>query len=103
MARKWRQIDIVDLLQKNDRAVCRGVVAIYNRQTNSEKQDGNTHEHNGIGFNSADAGILSSFARQILRNSGRPKCPLSEKQVAVARHKMLKYARQLTDIANEGV
>jgi hypothetical protein len=38
------------LLNKNDKAVERGLVAIYNRQTLDEKLDKYTKHRNGVGF-----------------------------------------------------
>ncbi len=74
----------------------RSIVAIFCKQTQSEQTSETTKELNGVGFNGADAEILSSFAKHI--NNGRK---LSEKQIALARRKMVKYARQLDSIAQE--
>lgn len=71
----------------------RGILAIYQHQTLDEKLDGNTKEDNGIGFNGADAVILSSFAQQLIL-----KKYLTEKQYAIARKKMVKYSGQLLNI-----
>ena len=92
----WNANQIKSLLATNDRAVVRGIVVLYDRQTADEKASDATRHHNGIGFNALDAGILSSFARQI--RSGKT---LSEKQMAVAKKCMMKYAGQLASIANE--
>ncbi len=102
----WRQVDILDLLNRTDatgdKAVCRAVLAIYARQTDVEQSHGNTIVNNGVGFNGADSGILSSFARQIKQRVNRPGCPLSAKQMFIARTRIQKYARQLAEIANGG-
>jgi len=74
----------------------RGILAIYNKQTTEEQSAEATLKHNKVGFNSCDAYILSSFARQILQK-GR----LSARQIDVARKKMPKYAGQLIKIAKE--
>lgn len=71
----------------------RGILAIYQHQTLDEKLDGITKEDNGIGFNGADAIILSSFAQQLIL-----KKYLTDKQCAIARKKMLKYSGQLLNI-----
>lgn len=76
------------------RWVTRAIVAIYNYQTSHEQVAERTEEHNGVGFNGADAEILSSFAKQIL--TGRT---LSQKQLTIAFKKMPKYAGQLERIA----
>ena len=91
----WTKDEIKSMLNENDRAVARGVLAIYNRQTDGEKIDDNTHESNGVGFNKIDAEILSSFARWFYAHGY-----LTEKQTAIARKKIMKYAGQLVEIAN---
>lgn len=92
------------LLEKSSKAIERGILAIYERQTADEKATESTNHENGVGFSGADAEILSSFASQIMRKESRGvalgQC-LSEKQIVIARKKMLKYARQLAEIANE--
>lgn len=86
---------IQQMLTTNDRAVIRGILAIFNNQTSDEKQSEQTRLNNGIGFNGADAPIMSSFAKQIQQNR-----PLTDRQMEIARRRMLKYAGQLTMIAN---
>lgn len=100
----WTKEMIKDLIFKNDVAVYRGIVAIYERQTQDEKLDPGAHHHNGVGFSGIDAGIMSSFAEQIIRfnNDKNPKYknPLSPKQLELARKKIARYSRQLAEIAN---
>lgn len=91
----WSKEEIKNLLNTSDKAVCRAVVAIYNKQTDCEKDCAETTDSNGVGFNGADANILSSFAEWILKRGY-----LTEKQMVIARKKMMKYAKQLADIAN---
>ncbi len=93
----WTPEDIRALLIKSDRAVERGIVAIYNRQTEDEKEIEETTVHNGIGFSGAHANSGSYFARWIL--SGRN---LSGKHLDKARNLIVKYRKQLANIANEG-
>lgn len=86
--------------------VVRGLEAIYERQTADEKEAEATSHHNGVGFNGIDAAILSSFAKQVKAWKAKPEGaryprPLSEKQLALARKKMKKYAGQLARIAEE--
>ncbi len=90
-----RKAQIRELLLVNDRAVQRGVVAIYNLQTASEQSDLTTKENNGIGYNGLDAEIMSSFAQRLLKGLA-----LSEKQMVYARKIMLKYSGQLLAIAD---
>lgn len=85
---------IQNLLETNDRAVMRGVVAIWKRQTASEQSQRATQCDNGVGFTGVDAGLLSSFAEQIIQRG-----TLSVKQMYLARKKIPKYWRQLQEIA----
>ena len=87
------------MLETNDLAVERGVIAIYKRQTDVEKLFMDTESLNGEGFNKMDADILSSFAERMIKYGRR----LSTKQLAVARKRMLKYSGQLAIIANRNV
>lgn len=91
----WTKDEIKSMLNANDKAVARGVVAIYNRQTNEEKFCDDTHESNGVGFNKFDAELMSSIARWFTSHGY-----LTDKQTAIARKKIMKYAGQLTEIAN---
>lgn len=89
----WTPAIIKERLKTDDRQVCRGLLAIYNRQTEAEKQYGETVEHNGKGFSGSDANILSSFA-EFYKKRGF----LSNKQMGIARKKMMKYAAQLSEL-----
>ena len=93
--KEWTKDSIKQLLMDSDKAVMRGIVAIYNRQTDLEQSCETTHDINGVGFNGPDAPFLSSLAKQILG-----KGYLTERQLEIARKKMLKYSKQLTEIAN---
>lgn len=88
--------DIVSMIETRDIAVAKGVLAIYAYQTAVEQSAEATCQDNGVGFNGADAPILSSFAKQLQK--GRT---LSAKQIAIARKRMTKYAGQLLKIAQE--
>ena len=91
----WKKEDIKTLLQTNDNAVLRGIVVIYSLQTEDEKKAGETIEHNGVGFSGVDAEFMSSLAKFIL-NRGY----LTDKQLEYGRRKIMKYAGQLTKVAN---
>ena len=85
---------IQSLLDRNDLAVCRALVAIFERQTAGEQESEMTRDRNDIGFSGVDAEICTSFAKQYqLRGF------LSEKQMVIARKKMKKYWKQLAEIA----
>lgn len=82
-------------LVASDTWLMRGLVAIYNKQTEDEKSVGVTSHDNGIGFNGVDAFILTSIAQQFIARGS-----VSPKQKDIVRKKMVKYAGQLTLIAN---
>ena len=93
--RTWKREEIEHLLETSNKMLMRSLVKIFEKQTEDEKRTEGTRHSNGVGFNSVDAQILSSFAKQVLRY-GR----LSDKQLSIARRKIMKYAGQLTKIAN---
>jgi hypothetical protein len=84
--------------------LARGLVALLNRQTSDEQASQNTRHNNGRGFNSTDAFILTSFAKQCKRwldGQSKFNSPLSGKQLAIAQRKIVKYASQLTKVAQK--
>lgn len=76
--------------------VYRAMMAVYERQTETEKVARQTEEHNGVGFSGVDAEIMSSFAEQF-----KARKSLSAKQFALAQKKMQRYTRQLVEIAEQ--
>jgi hypothetical protein len=84
------------LVQGNDKAAIRALLAIYDRQTESEKAAQVTKESNGIGFSGCDSEILSSFAEWY-----KAKGYLSPKQLAIAKRKISRYWKQLLQISEE--
>ena len=95
MNKVWTKDQIVALLQNDAKAVQRGIVAIYQRQMDDEKSNERTYHQNGVGFNSSDAAFLSSLAVR-LKSRG-----LTPKQFECGKKAIMKYAGQLTKIANE--
>jgi hypothetical protein len=91
----WTRELIRERLEINDSWVKRGILSIFNLQTESEQASECTAEDNGVGFSGCDAELMSSFAKQLLQRGS-----LSPKQMGWARKKMLKYAGQLAKIAN---
>lgn len=83
-------------LETNDKWALRGLVKIYQYQTEEEKNAYQTIDDNGVGFSGVDSEILTSFANQYLRY-GR----LSPKQMALLKKKIKKYWRQLLAISDE--
>lgn len=92
----WTKDEIKQNLQINDKWVLHGLLALYDRQTADEKATDSTRHHNKQGFSGADADFMSSLARQ-----ARSRGCLSPKQMVFARKKVMKYAGQLTKIANK--
>lgn len=84
------------LLLHNPKAVLRGVLAIYERQTADEQSSGYTKKQNGIGFNGPDSAVMSRYAKKLL--AGRNLMPHEN---ADARERIYKYAGQLLQIALE--
>lgn len=92
----WDKQRIIDLIESRPAAVNRAVVALHARQTADEKATRSTRQSNGVGFNSADAGLLSYYADWIRKHGG-----LTGAHLERARKKVRKYAGQLVEIANE--
>ena len=90
-----REIVRNKLLDINDpKWLVAGMLAIFKRQTATEQQNEMTKDHNSRGFNATDAEILTSFSKQWQRQNW-----LSDKQLAIMRRKMVKYAAQLVQVA----
>lgn len=96
--RVWTKEEIKDLIMRNDKMVCLSLKQLYNYQTEEEKNTGEAKENNGMGFNGIDSCILSSFALFYTEHGY-----LSQKQIAIARKKLIKYSGQLVRIANKEV
>lgn len=72
------------------------VVITEKNQTTAEQVSESTISANGIGWNGADAKILTSFARSVKKG-----WMLSPKQLAVAQRRLPKYAKQVLALINE--
>jgi hypothetical protein len=86
------------LLDRNPRAVERGIVRLYIRQEATERSQGQTVKQNGIGFNAFWAQSGTYYARWIL--SGRQ---LSGGHLEKARKCCRVHSAQLTAYANGDV
>jgi hypothetical protein len=91
----WTRTEIEALINSNDRAVERAMVAIWERQTADEQATQGTRHHNGRGFAAWSARSGTYFAEWV--RSGRR---LTGKHLAKARKIALHHAGQLTDFAN---
>lgn len=93
----WTKERIIEMLETNDKAVTRAVIAIYNLQTATEQQTQSTRVTNNVGFNHADAPYLSYCAKYAIQKNAI----LSGKHLAKSRTRIRKYWKQLLDIANQ--
>lgn len=91
----WTTDEIKNLVQTNDLMLYRSLLKLYECQTADEQAVGETKIHNGVGFNATDSRILSSFAKFLMHRNF-----LSDKQKAIARRRMIKYTKQITNLAN---
>lgn len=91
----WTVEEIKNLLKTDDLFVIRSLLKLYSYQTYEEKQSGETKMDNGVGFNGADANRLSKVSRDTLRTY-----TIGVGMVNFVRSKIMKYAKQLTRIAN---
>ncbi len=94
-SKKWSKEEIRFRLETDNRWLFKGLLAIYDRQTEDEKSSEITKHENSIGFNGVDANILTAFAKHYKEHGW-----LSKKQIDLTRKKMLKYSSQLSRIAN---
>lgn len=92
----WNKENIIELLQKSDQAVMKGLKVIYDRQTSDEQNAERTKYLNGRGFNGLDAEFGSSLAKQVISKNF-----LTQKQMDAARKMLKRYAGQLALVANE--
>ena len=91
----WTRGEIENMINTSDLAVERGIVAIWKRQTQNERDTGSVVKDNGMGFASWGARSGSYYANWI--NSGKH---LSGKHLVKARKIAFYHAGQLTNIAN---
>ena len=95
MARVWSEEEIKNLVQTNDKVLYGALKKLYEQQTADEKQDGQTKNTNGVGFNKPDSQFLSGVAEFLLARGY-----LTDKQKYVTRKRLVKYNKQLTRLAN---
>lgn len=118
MLRIWTVEEIKNLLETNDLMVMKSLVKLFEHQTVTEQNCEETIELNHMGFNSIDASFLSSLAIQskvfldygcnpwknprVCDNCSLAYCAkLTTRQFEVARKCIMKYAGQITKIANK--
>jgi hypothetical protein len=93
--KKHTKESIRELLSRNDRAVERAVVAIFNFQTRDEQATEDTRHHNNVGFTSWAARKGTYYAKWVQK--GRR---LTGHHLANARKIANHHAGQLAKIAN---
>ena len=67
MSRVWTEDEIKILVQTNDKVLYGALKRLYAEQTADEQSAGETHHHNGAGFNGADSRFLSSVSEFLLK------------------------------------
>ena len=88
---------VLQLIDQNDLALAKAILAIAARQTADEHAGERTHVANGRGFNQIDAPFLTSIAKALPKWNNH----MTPKQIARARPMMRKYWRQLIEVAQE--
>ena len=91
----WSEEQIKWYIENSNQILYKALMLLYDNQTDSEKETGNTSESNGIGFNAYDAPFLCAMARSYLQYGHLTK---GQRNLTVP--KILKYSKQLTRIAN---
>ena len=93
--KEWTREETEENLQKYDKWVERAIVAVYNKQTESEKRVKGANRRNGVGFSKADADFLTDLAESYKEYGG-----LTDAQIKYGREAIMKYAGQLVMLAN---
>lgn len=101
----WHEDQIKALLQRSDRAVERALLALLERQTQTEKQTESTLVRNSEGFLPGDATYMTAWAEQVRRGEKLSRGQLRHLRAGTNkkpdRPRIGKYSRQLCEIANE--
>lgn len=80
-------------LGENPKWARRALLALYDEQTDAEKEDPTFHESNGMGFSPNDQEFLSSLAEQALRSE-----TFSQKQLGWLYKLLPKYSKQIVKL-----
>lgn len=94
----WNVNEIKDLLKTKDKFVLRSLIKLYSFQTKEEKHHKESTESNNKGFNKFDAETLTPIAQKVVKGN-----VITEDQVTYVRNKIMKYAKQLTKVANHQI
>lgn len=79
-------------LSSNERWAVKGLIVLFNRQTEDEQAAESTRHSNHRGFNHSDAKKLTGIAKWYNKNGF-----LTASQIALVQRKIPKYAKQLVD------
>lgn len=90
--KKAKIAHVREMLATSQKWAERGLIRIFENQTEDEQNSGDVVHNNGIGFTGVDAEFLTSLAKQL--QSGKT---LSPKQMVWVHKKMPKYAKQLVE------
>jgi hypothetical protein len=83
-------------LEQSAKFVCRALILMYQRQCPDEQNLQTTTHCNHVGFNAADARLLTDLAQTLISRGG-----LTAKQIALAAKKLRKYHNQILQIILE--
>ena len=89
--------------EKKIQVIGRALVALLNRQVEDEQRTAQTGLHNGIGFQPADAYGGTLTAKYFLKHGTLLEWQVEKwmKPTATGLPRIVKYSRQLNEIANE--
>lgn len=93
--KQWKEY-LLSLLDKNDVAVKKAIITIYNFQMIDEKKSSKSLHENGKGFNKVDADFLSEMAIKIINRN-----ELTDIELIKSRNKIKKYWKQLMLVSKE--
>lgn len=97
---QWTRDEIDQLLMTKTSAVERGIVKLFQLQTNDEQSSFETKHNNGVGFSGYSARSGTFFAKAIL-NSDKPEGQrLWGRGLEECRAICLRHSRQLVEVAN---
>ena len=95
MAKIWSEQVVKNNLILNDTWVIRALIRLYKRQTPDERTTKETFQSNKLGFNKYDSVYLTTMAEKALANK-----PIINSEMREIRRRVIKYVKQLTQIAN---
>lgn len=93
---RWTASLIMDKVVESPKFTTAALLALYDRQTTDEKDEGDTRHLNGRGFNGSDAPFMSYCAEYSRKNNST----LSGDFLLKVRLRIKKYAKQLAMVAN---